>query len=506
MNSLHFSPPRNWMNDPNGLISHKDRYHLYFQYNPLGIDHANMSWGHASSTDLVAWEHHPVAIEFDETEEIFSGSIVLDAENTTGLGTAEDPALIAFYTSESRARDHQAQSIAFSLDDGMTWTKYAGNPVLDRSSAHFRDPKIIRWEGAAESYWVMVAVEAEDRQVVLYRSDDLLSWTYLSSFGPEGGVGGVWECPDLFPLRVEGTDETHWVLLVSLSPGGIAGGSGTQYFVGEFDGRVFTPHERFPEIQSDDEAGMRSLDWLDYGRDCYAGVSFAGLPDDRRTLIAWMSNWDYARTFPVDPEQPARGSTALPRLLSLVSIDGRPRLRQTPVVPPVAEIARLHDVAVAFPVLLPVPVGQRIDLTVALDDASGFTIRLEGEDDRALEIAYDVAAQQLSCDRRGSSAGFPEAFASVQRMPVAAAPEIALTLWLDEKAVEIYAEDGARVLTDLIGELRAPRMHVAGVGGSVRIVRLVMSEVAPDSVTVEDTGARGTDAVSWVAGAASMEE
>ncbi|MFT4233103.1 MAG: glycoside hydrolase family 32 protein [Leucobacter sp.] len=478
MNSLHFSPPRNWMNDPNGLIFHKNRYHLYFQHNPLGIDHGNLSWGHASSTDLVHWEHHPLAISFDDAEEIFSGSIVLDAENSTGFGTAADPALIACYTSESRSRDHQAQSIAFSLDDGMTWTKYAGNPVLDRGSAHFRDPKIIRWEGAEESYWVMVAVEAEHRQVVLYRSDDLLSWTYLSTFGPEAAVGGVWECPDLFPLRVEGTDDIRWVLLVSLNPGGIAGGSGTQYFIGEFDGRVFTPHERFSQTRPDDPAGMSALPWLDYGRDCYAGVSYAGLPEHRRILIAWMNDWDYARQLPVDPEHPVRGSMTLPRLLSLVAVDGRLRLRQTPIAPPVSEIGRLEDLAAAASEPLPIRVGQRIDLAVALEGAAGFAIRFEDEEGRALEISYDSAAEELSCDRRGGSAGFPAGFAGVQRMPVAATDELALTLWLDEASVEIYAEHGTRVLTALVGRLGAPRMRVTGVGGPVRIASLVSSEVA----------------------------
>ena len=479
MNSLHFSPHRNWMNDPNGLVFHRGRYHLYFQHNPIGVDHSNMSWGHASSTDLVHWEQHPVAIEFDEAEEIFSGSIVVDADGTTGFGTPEDPALIAFYTSESRVRDHQAQSMAYSLDDGMTWTKYAGNPVLDRASAHFRDPKVIRWEGETESYWVMLAVEAEDHQVVLYRSDDLLEWTHLSSFGQEGAVGGVWECPDLFPLRVEETGETLWVLLVSLSPGGIAGGSGTQYFVGGFDGRVFAPLTRFPEILPEDDDAMRSLDWLDYGRDCYAGVSFAGLPDDRRTLIAWMSNWDYARAFPVTPERPARGRATLPRRLALTSANGRPRLRQTPIAPSVTEIARLEDFEVEAPRPIPFPTGQRIELAVSLEEAAGFALRLESGD-RAVEIAYDAGAQELTCDRRGASDGFPDGFASVQRMPVAAAPEIALTVWLDEASVEIYAEDGARVLTDLIGELREPRMLLGGVGGSVRVLHLRTAEIAAE--------------------------
>lgn len=482
MNRLHFAPRSNWMNDPNGLIFHRGRYHLYFQCNPIGIDHRNLSWGHASSTDLVHWEEHPVAIPFDGSEEVFSGSIVLDAGNTSGFGTDDDPALVAIYTSESTERAHEAQSLAFSTDDGMTWTKYARNPVLDRDSAHFRDPKVIRWENGAESYWVLLAVEAEDRQVVLYRSDDLLTWTHLSSFGPEGAVGGVWECPDLFPLQVAGTQQTRWVLIVSLNPGGIAGGSGTQYFIGEFDGREFTPEERHPETVPDDEGGMLALDWLDYGRDCYAGVTFAGLPDDHRTLIAWMSNWDYARTFPVAPERPSRGRMTLPRRLSLVPAGGRLVLRQEPIAPAVVGIARLEDIEAGETLPTPVPIpapgsaGRRIEFAVALGDARGFAVRFEAGD-RSLELAYDAEAQQLSCDRRGASQGFPKGFASVQRMPVAAAPEIPLALWLDEDSVEIYAEDGTRVLTDLIGDLRAPSMSVRGVGGTVRLVHLTASDV-----------------------------
>ncbi|WP_309131062.1 glycoside hydrolase family 32 protein [Brevibacterium sp.] len=479
MTRLHYSPPRNWVNDPNGLVHHKGRYHLYFQYNPLGVEHDNMSWGHASSPDLLEWDDHPVAIGFDDEEQVFSGSIVVDHENSTGLGTVEEPALIAFYTSHSKTQSLQTQSIAYSLDDGLTWTKYSGNPILDRGSENFRDPKVIRCTGAEETYWVMVAVEAEDRQVVFYRSDDLLHWTHLSTFGPAGAVGGVWECPDLFPLRVEGTDETHWVLLVSLNPGGIAGGSGTQCFLGEFDGRTFTPHTDFPLTQSADDAGMRRLDWVDYGRDCYAGVTFAGLPDEERTLIAWMSNWDYAKQMPVDEGAPQRGSMTLPRRLSLVDVDGRLRLRQVPVAPSVVEGARLEELEVTQKSHLPVavPDAGRLEFAISLGEACGFEIGLEGEDEARVVLAYDAQAEELSVDRRASAAGLPAEFASAERMPVAAAPVITLTLWLDRRAVEIYAENGTRVLTDLIGSLRSPQLSLAGIGGAVRLESLVVGSV-----------------------------
>jgi fructan beta-fructosidase len=252
--ALHFSPQENWMNDPNGMVYHDGTWHLFFQHNPYGTRWGNMSWGHATSTDLVHWEEQPVAIPqtFDENgtaiEDIFSGSVVIDEGNTSGFGTAEDPALVAVYTSAytSAHPTHagkQAQSLAYSTDDGQTWTKYEGNPVLDRNSANFRDPKVFRYEDpvTGESYWVMVAVEAVDYKVVLYRSDDLKNWTHLSDFGPANATGGIWECPDLFPLAVDGDPENvKWVMVVNLNPGAVAGGSGGQYFVGDFDGTTFT--------------------------------------------------------------------------------------------------------------------------------------------------------------------------------------------------------------------------------------------------------------------------
>nr|WP_232331384.1 GH32 C-terminal domain-containing protein [Agromyces laixinhei] len=250
---LHFSPERNWMNDPNGMVYENGTWHLFFQHNPEGNRWGNMSWGHATSTDLMHWQQQPLAIPqtFDENgvaiEDIFSGSVIVDDENTSGFGTAENPAMVAVYTSaytpaHPTHAGKQAQSLAYSLDHGQTWTKYEGNPVLDRDSANFRDPKVFRYEPeTGDPYWVMVAVEALEHQVVIYRSEDLKTWTHLSDFGPANSSGGIWECPDLFPLAVDGDPaNTKWVMVVNLNPGAVAGGSGGQYFVGDFDGTTFT--------------------------------------------------------------------------------------------------------------------------------------------------------------------------------------------------------------------------------------------------------------------------
>lgn len=250
--AIHFTPEKNWMNDPNGLVFHKGVYHLYYQHNPSGNTWGNMSWGHATSKDLVHWEEQPLAISTDAQEDVFSGSIVVDKNNTSGLGTAENPPLIAIYTSAykeaSPHRGLQAQSLAYSLDDGQTWTKYDGNPVLNRNSANFRDPKVFWYDNpAGGGYWVMTAVESQEHKVVLYKSDNLKDWTALSDFGPANATGGQWECPDLFPLAVDGDpNNVKWVMIVSINPGGVAGGSAVQYFVGNFDGTTFTSETTKP--------------------------------------------------------------------------------------------------------------------------------------------------------------------------------------------------------------------------------------------------------------------
>jgi len=251
--AIHFSPAKNWMNDPNGMVYYKGIYHLYYQHNPSGNTWGNMSWGHATSTDLVHWQEQPLAISTDDQEDVFSGSVVVDKDNSSGLGTAENPPLIAIYTSAykdaSPHRGLQAQSLAYSIDDGKTWTKYSGNPVLNRNSANFRDPKVFWYSSpAGGGYWVMAAVEATDHKVLLYKSANLKDWTPLSEFGPANATGGLWECPDLFPLAVDGDpNNVKWVMVVNVNPGGVAGGSAGQYFVGRFDGTSFTSESTKPE-------------------------------------------------------------------------------------------------------------------------------------------------------------------------------------------------------------------------------------------------------------------
>ncbi|TWD57230.1 levanase [Arthrobacter sp. AG367] len=249
--AYHFSPAKNWMNDPNGMVYHKGIYHLFFQHNPSGNTWGNMSWGHATSTDLVHWQEQPLAISTDTQEDVFSGSVVVDKNNTSGLGTTENPPLIAIYTSAykdaSPHRGLQAQSLAYSLDDGQTWTKYSADPVLNRNSANFRDPKVFWYSTAEGGYWVMAAVEALDHKVLLYKSTNLKDWTALSEFGPANATGGLWECPDLFPLAVDGDpNNVKWVMVININPGGVAGGSAGQYFVGSFDGVTFTSETTKP--------------------------------------------------------------------------------------------------------------------------------------------------------------------------------------------------------------------------------------------------------------------
>ncbi len=250
--AIHYTPEKNWMNDPNGLVFHKGVYHLYYQHNPSGNTWGNMSWGHATSKDLVHWQEQPLAIATDAEQDIFSGSVVVDKDNTSGFGTKKNPPLIAIFTSAykeaSAHRGLQAQSLAYSLDDGQTWTKYSGNPVLNRNSANFRDPKVLWYDKpGGGGYWVMTAVEATEHKVVLYKSANLKDWTALSEFGPANATGGQWECPDLFPLAVDGDkNNIKWVMVVNINPGGVAGGSAGQYFVGNFDGTTFTSETTKP--------------------------------------------------------------------------------------------------------------------------------------------------------------------------------------------------------------------------------------------------------------------
>ncbi len=283
--AIHYSPAATWLNDPNGLIFHNSLWHLYYQTNPRGLTWGNMSWGHATSPDLAHWTEHETAISLDESEEIFSGSMVCDETGSAGFGAG---ALVAIYTSHRGTPDvgvHQTQALAWSTDGGFTFHKFAGNPVLDRDSADFRDPKVFRHGDR----WLMVAVEAVENVVVLYASDDLREWELLSEFRDPTAAAPTWECPDLFPL-LDARGAAVWVLILSVNPEALTGGSGTRYYLGDFDGVTFTP-----------SADPGAQGWLDQGRDYYAAVSFFDAPDDRRVMIGWMNNWEYANALPSQP-------------------------------------------------------------------------------------------------------------------------------------------------------------------------------------------------------------
>ncbi|WP_370531964.1 glycoside hydrolase family 32 protein [Clavibacter sp. VKM Ac-2872] len=381
---FHFTPRRNWMNDPNGLVHHAGLWHLFFQYNPHGADWGNMSWGHATSPDLERWTEHPVAIMHRPGEQIFSGSVVASSP-----GSSE---LTALYTS-AYDDDHQAQSRATSTDGGMTWTPDPRNPVLDRGTSSFRDPKVIRVADAAgHARWVLLAVEAEERRVIFYSSTDLLSWEPLSDFGPHGEEGVVWECPDLVPLAVDGDpDHVAWVLTFSTNPvdgRDDPGGSSMSYVVGDFDGRTFTSATPDP---------LR----LDHGTDFYAGVTFADAPDAAVVMLGWMSNWRYAAAI---PSTPWRGAMSLPRTLSLTRTAAGPRLVQRPPASLVERLAEHPPLRIAAHApATRLDLGDHFLLGLAWDSSRPGTSRLHlrGTADAFAVIELDASAATLTVTRGG---------------------------------------------------------------------------------------------------------
>jgi levanase len=272
---FHFTPAQNWMNDPNGLVYYKGEYHLFFQYNPSGSQWGHISWGHAVSRDLVHWRELPVAIPEQGDELVFSGSAVVDKHNTSGFGTRRNPPMVAIYTAAKPGS--QAQSLAYSTDRGRTFKRYAGNPVLDIGSGEFRDPKVFWYAPAHE--WRMVVSKAVERKIAIYRSPNLKDWTHLSDFGPANATSGVWECPDLFPLAVDGKrKKTKWVMIVNLNPGGIAGGSGAQYFVGDFDGTTFTADNKVGDYTPPQGDLYEGFEGSSYGAWSTTGDAFGGGP------------------------------------------------------------------------------------------------------------------------------------------------------------------------------------------------------------------------------------
>ena len=471
----HFSPAQNWTNDPNGLVYYEGEYHLFYQYNPFGDVWGHMSWGHAVSTDLVHWEHLPVALAEDNGVMIFSGSAVVDWNNTSGFGTAAAPPLVAIYTGHYPADDHQEQHIAFSTDRGRTWTKYDGNPVLDRYDKDFRDPKVI-WH-APSAQWIMVVARSAEHRVQFYGSPTLKDWTFLSEFGPAGSAEGLWECPDLFELRVEDdSTNTRWVLQVDVGSGAVAGGSGAQYFMGHFDGVTFRP----------DDTRTR---WVDYGKDFYAAVSWSDIPaaDGRRLWVGWLNNWQYAREIPTGPW---RGAQSIPRDVVLREEAEGVYLAQVPV----EELTLLRG-AHYHAKDLPIKVGSVLLTDTGLDgraleivaefepgQASEFGLKVRVGAEEETVVGYDVAAGAVFVDRQRSGAvDFHEAFSGTHTGPLS--PEdgrIRLHLFVDWSSIEVFAGHGRTVLTDRI--FPAPEsdgLALYAKGGVARLVSLDVWELRP---------------------------
>ena len=441
----HFSPEEKWMNDPNGLVYKDGVYHLFYQYYPEDIVWGPMHWGHATSTDMVHWKHKPIALYPDENGLIFSGSAVVDKNNTSGFAKNGETPLVAIFTyhlmeGEKEGRsDFQTQGIAYSLDKGDTWTKYEGNPVIGNPGLKdFRDPKVF-WHDASQQ-WILILVAGDHAK--FYGSKNLKEWTFLSDFGKEQGAhGGVWECPDLFPLKVEGSDGEKWVLVASINPGAPNGGSGTQYFIGEFDGSTFTSTQKEPK-------------WLDYGTDNYAGVTYNNVPNGERIFIGWMSNWDYARD---TPTKKWRSAMTVPRKLSLKQVGEAYYLTNYP-------IDQLNTLATTVMVdETVIGPGKALDLKVEGLDQSmmkvgakskDFKLTFKNEVGEELVLSMDSESKSLVLDRRKSGmVDFQKAFGNkVHAVPIAwlGDAETTLEILLDWSSIEVFMNGGLVAMTDQV--------------------------------------------------------
>lgn len=432
---VHFSPREHWINDPNGLVFFRGEYHLFFQYNPFGDQWGHMSWGHAVSTDLLHWRELPVAIPEQNGEMAFTGSVVID-KNTSGLCGTQPECMIAVYTGHRSTLEQtrQTQNLAYSVDNGRTWKRYAGNPVIDLRMADFRDPSVF-WDDA-QKHWVMAVSLPTKHKVRFYSSPNLKQWTKLSDFGPTGDVDGVWECPDLLHIPGEHGTAGMWMLKTGLNPGSPQGGSGEQYFLGDFDGKQFTPSSK---------PGAHG--WTNYGKDDYCAISFNHLPPGSKpVLLGWMNNWQYASKLPTSPW---RGQMSLPREISLISDKEGLAAKQAPIVAPLREgKLGLSFAETSEKTILEAPF--ELEVKFAPGNEEVFGIRLYSDDRHWTEIGFDRERHQFYMDRTKSGETIADGFASRTTAPLAAGRSFDLTLVVDRSSVEAYAQDGTIAMTDLI--------------------------------------------------------
>jgi len=456
--NFHFTPEKNWMNDPNGMFYLDGTYHLYFQHYPDDNVWGPMHWGHATSKDMITWEEQEIALFPDEKGYIFSGSAVVDKDNTSGFGEDGKTPVVAIFTyhepkgAEKGEKDYQSQAIAYSLDKGMTWTKYKGNPVLPNPGIeNFRDPKV-SWD-KEHKQWLMALATTE--KTLFYTSQDLKEWKKVSEFGQGNGAhDGVWECPDFFPMQVEGTGETKWVLIQSLNPGGYNGGSGTQYFVGDFDGTTFTPEENMTNLEEKHDY------WIDFGRDNYAGVTWANVPeeDGRKLFLGWMSNWLYAQEVPTETW---RSAMTIARELKLIKEDGQYLVTSQPV----EELQKFRGEVVKKSALsankdLVLIDTSAFDLSKAevkfsisgLEENGNYHLTLSNEQGEIFVVNYDHSKQKFSLDR--SKAGindFSDKFSGTPSTAprITASNSMEVHMLLDKTSMELFIDNGKTVITEI---------------------------------------------------------
>lgn len=478
---FHFSPPAHWMNDPNGMFYLDGEYHLFYQYYPGGNKWGPMHWGHAVSKNMVEWQHLPVALYPDSLGYIFSGSAVVDHANTSGLGKNNQPAIIAVYTyhlmegEKAGRNDFQYQGIAYSADKGRTWTKYENNPVLPNTTGikDFRDPKVF-WHEVSKQ-WVMTLAVKDHTE--FWGSPNLLQWKFLSSFGKElGAHGGVWECPDLFSMKVKETSEEKYVLLVSINPGGPNGGSATQYFVGDFNGKEFIPNTSHQN---------KNPLWLDYGRDNYAGVTWSNIPasDGRRLFLGWMSNWDYSQ---IVPTTVWRSAMTLPRELVLHQQNNQYYLQSLPI----EELKQIRERFEVTEIIGELDGSYNLssdEITIhqseweieaeLLDEKTEkIYLQLSNSKNETYIIGYDVKKNQFFSDRtKAGNHSFSDKFG----VAVHTAPRLLnnkrfkLHLFIDTSSVELFADDGTVCMTELIfPSVPFNKVELVSDGGRMKIISI----------------------------------
>ncbi|WP_166967403.1 glycoside hydrolase family 32 protein [Yeosuana marina] len=458
--NFHFTPKKAWMNDPNGMFYKNGYYHLYFQHYPDGNTWGPMHWGHAISTDMVTWKEMPIAIYPDEKGYIFSGSSVVDVNNSSGFSKNGIEPIIAMFTyhdmdgEKSGNINYQSQAIAYSLDEGQTFTKYSENPVIKNPGIKdFRDPKMV-WDSIHEK-WLMVL--AAGQKIMFYSSSNLKDWKLESDFGDGvGGHGGVWECPDLFPMKVQGTDEVKWVLLVSINPGGPNGGSATQYFIGDFDGKKFTIDASFENDLNKSE--YKSI-WIDYGKDNYAGVTWSNIPDSdgRKLFIGWMSNWEYAN---VVPTETWRSAMTVARQIELQKVNASYRL----LFQPVRELTNYRSTkfkkeSIAIKGDTKIIDSKAIDLSsteinfkISNLKNSGFSFKLTNKQGDTLAFGYNHSNKNFFVDRRKSGkTAFSEKFSDRVSMAnrISINPDFIGTIILDKTSIELFFDNGETVMTEI---------------------------------------------------------